>query len=494
MGTIDSKAVIRTSKDIAARTEERAVDMNLVLPDYYPPIAAILKCMLIPCISSRFQSGDQYSVDGTSTIRLLYLSDDRDEVYCFEAAQPFHVNFSCEQAIHHYTNVKADYVNCRAVAPRRVDVHGAFRVLFEGVGVCEHTVFADPQESHLYCFVQPVRYTVPVCEAEKTISVEEAVDLGVRVDRMLYSRAIVLSSECKVLTNKIIAKGVLRVKTVCVQDGAFHTMNHDIPFSQIMDVDGLREEWLCAVEVMTGDNESYLQQNEGGGALLFVNCKLIICARLTAEKEEQLVLDAYHTDHPALCETIPLSVEHIGAPTMWRTTVSQAVPCPESASVFSDVWGDIRSWEMRDDSEKSALNLCLTICMIAEGEDGHPVYYERTADVTCVPDVQGKPSDVQLVGVSVRESGGTLHVQADIVVTLCEHTCQSHAVVCSVVCDDSECYERSGAALRIVYAKEGQSLWDIGKQHHASVEAIKQDNPSVEAILSKPTMLMIPLV
>ncbi len=493
MGMIDSKATVQTTRKIAGGCEERAVDLNVVLPDYYPPIEAVLKCLLIPRVSSRFQSGDRFSVDGSTTVRLLYVSEDRREVYCYEAAQPFNVSFRCEQAVHHYTSIKVDYVNCRATAPRRVDIHGAFRVLLDGEALTETTVMVDPCEEGLYCQSVEVPFTLPVCEAEKVISIDETVDLGTRVDRMLYSDMALLSSECKVLPNKLIIKGVIRVKALCVQDNRMLPITQDVPFSQILDVDGANDSWQAALEMMQGENETYLQQNDTGNALLFINCKWIACARLMVTKTEAFMLDAYHVTHPSVCETVPIHVAHQSELCAVTSTVVQTVSAPDEVSTLLESWGDLKSFESREENGCVRIDGCLAVHVIAAGEDAHPCYYERALDIAFYPECDGEVVEIQLTDLHVDLIHGELRVKAEFLVASVDVAQHSFNAVCHMVLDDHESFPATDATLRVVFAECGQSVWEIAKSHHACVQDIKAENGFLGDTVSESGMLIIPL-
>jgi len=494
MGTIESEMNILTTKEIAEVFEERAVDLNMVLPDYYPPISAILKCIMLPTVTNRYQTGDRYSVDGVTTIRLLYVSEERDQVFCYEAAQPFSVSFASEQAVYHYTSAKVDYVNCRAVAPRRVDIHGAFRIGFKGVGVCEIAVVTDPHVDRLHCKSEHLTCSVPVCETEKVITVDEAVELGISADKLLYSEACVVNTECKVFTNKLIAKGVLRVKAVCSQDSSLTVMTQEIPFSQILDVDGVDERWLCMTDMTVGENETYMQQNEGGGAILFVKFKVNICARLMSEKEYDPVLDAYHCAYPLLCETTPITTVQYHNTRVIQTTETQQLSCPEQVVSCLDVWGTVKSYEICCENGQNQLCCCILIGLIAKDEDNHPEYYERTMDVIVPLDSASVAVSPRVVAVTATIVNHMLRVQVDLVTECTDREANSMSAVCKMISNEAEPFAKNTTSLRLVFAQKGESVWDIAKYHHAAVQEIMEENRLKQDVLSEPKTLMIPLL
>ena len=126
--------------------DERPIDADILLPDFLPEIAAVLTCSVTPMIQTRRVSGDRVSADGTATIRVWYLDEERRCVRSFETSQPFSSSFTIKELDSRDTvflRAKPHYVNCRATGPRRLDVHGAFGVYLEVVGTKEIDVLGD---------------------------------------------------------------------------------------------------------------------------------------------------------------------------------------------------------------------------------------------------------------------------------------------------------------------------------------------------------------
>ena len=60
---------------------EQPVEMDYILPDYFPDIFRVLKCDVIPKISSHTISSGKLAMDICVTIRVLYVGNDwNDEV------------------------------------------------------------------------------------------------------------------------------------------------------------------------------------------------------------------------------------------------------------------------------------------------------------------------------------------------------------------------------------------------------------------------------
>ncbi|MBO5798351.1 MAG: DUF3794 domain-containing protein, partial [Clostridia bacterium] len=114
---------------LADTVNEIPVDGDFQLPEYCPDVAAVLKCTVTPLVQSRQMSTDRLLADGVVQVRVLYLDEERRCVRAAEFSQPFSTAFPLPPVpggAFWRLQAKTDYVNCRAVSPRRLDVHGAF--------------------------------------------------------------------------------------------------------------------------------------------------------------------------------------------------------------------------------------------------------------------------------------------------------------------------------------------------------------------------------
>ena len=128
--------------------DERPVDMDFVLPDYDPDIAAVLKCQLTPLVQSQQINGDRVLVDGMATMRVMYLDEARRCVRSCEFSQPFSSSFTVANMVPGacvQVTTKTDYVNCRATSSRRLDVHGAFSVKLRVTAAGGQEILQDAQ-------------------------------------------------------------------------------------------------------------------------------------------------------------------------------------------------------------------------------------------------------------------------------------------------------------------------------------------------------------
>ena len=485
----EAKRMLSVQKNVCDTFEERSIDIDIVLPDYCPDVMSVMKCRFHPAVTSCTQSGDRYVVDGTVQLRVLYLAQDRVNVHSYELSQPFHISFSCEEALHHRIEVKQDYVNCRAISPRRIDIHGAFRVFLHAIGEGTINVFSDPCKPGVFCQTKQICETVPLCQSEKTVLIDEMLDLGVVADQLLYTDLYIKSCEHKCLTNKMIVKGVLGVKAVYCFDKQTVCAYEDIPFSQIVDIHGLSDEWVCDVKMDVGEYESILQQTENGSSCIRLNAKIGVTVFCSKNELNDVVVDAYCSAYPIVCETMPFCTHAPTRVQTARTMLQASASLPEGLCTVDDAWGDVKSCSLHAQTAECSV----LVSMLGKNNEGLVTYAERMIDFEAPLDCACDTVNARLMTVNCSIYEGELRIQADM--ELSKSCCVNEpiSIVSAVVEDEKQAYPKTSSAVRIVYVSQGDNLWDIAKKHRADVRDIMAENDLTDMVVSSPTMLMIPL-
>ena len=65
--------------------------------------------------------------------------------------------------------------------------------------------------------------------------------------------------------------------------------------------------------------------------------------------------------------------------------------------------------------------------------------------------------------------------------------------VTAVTADENAGFPEEKAALKIYFANGGESLWEIAKNCHTSVEAVMEENGLQSDVLPGDAMLLVPL-
>ena len=110
---------------------EQSVELDTLLPDYCPPIFKVLCCNMKAAVNSCRVSGDKVLIDATAHIRVLYVAEEGGGVHSLEQKVPFSKTIDLKGDLNDPVvklSVKTDYINCRVVNQRRLDIRGAVTI------------------------------------------------------------------------------------------------------------------------------------------------------------------------------------------------------------------------------------------------------------------------------------------------------------------------------------------------------------------------------
>ncbi|MBO5670282.1 MAG: DUF3794 domain-containing protein, partial [Clostridia bacterium] len=404
-------------------------------PDYLPEITAILKCRMHPMVQSYQISGDRVIADGTVHLKLLYLDEERRCVYSYEHSQPFSSAFTVKELKSSdgvRLSAKVNYVNCRAVSPRRVDVHGAFGVRL--TVAAERTVDAVTEIAGEGVQTRACTLIgmVPVGSTQKSLSVNEVVELGATAaGTLVRSDAVAVVTECRQLRGKAVVKGDLLVTAVCVTDaqsGMLHHRCERIPFSQILDVEGLTEQQVCDCRVaVTSCDLRPVQDPAGELRLLSVAAKLTVTLCAYGEEPYRCLNDVFHTTYPLELETSHLCVERIAYVRADTVSVALTQPLPDGdISEVVDAWCEPMTADCRGEEGQTRLCGQLLVGMITRDGSGMLSYYERPADFEMLlPDVCARETaELMPLEMTFLKNGGQLECRLQLFVHRVGRSCE----------------------------------------------------------------------
>ena len=126
-----SKKAVSVKETVFDGCSEQPVDLDLTLPDYCPDIMRILKCRVNPKILTKSISADRLEIEGNAELKILYVDAVKKTLRCSDHNIPFSASFNMKQSPQNAVvsaKVRTEYINCRALSPRRLDIHGAFSV------------------------------------------------------------------------------------------------------------------------------------------------------------------------------------------------------------------------------------------------------------------------------------------------------------------------------------------------------------------------------
>ena len=494
---------------------EQSVEKDFVLADYCPDIFRIQGCRAVPKVISHSINGRKLSFELAVTLGILYESEDSDKLTFIEQklnyTRSVELPEDAKDASVTLTPV-CDYINCRVVNKRRIDARGAVTVKIRVCKREQKNILTDASGLGTELKRQSVMIPSKIITAAKRITIVEEFELGAQKPApaaIIRCDCAVIKGEQKIIANKLVVKGDAEVSMLysCVSadnKDSFESMKFTIPFSQIVDVDGIDESFETAVDISCvscevmpkGDEQATLE----GEVVLLVN--------ITALKAQsiQAVTDAYSTRYE--CTLKKEEITLLGAPEEISLTESRSMtvkPSDEPIGMIYDAWGGIDNVMTRFDEQKGEYVVLgnLRCCVIGKSESGRPLYAEQQEPfelslgktLTCTGDSR-LFINAFVRSVSFRlgdENTAELTAQVLLTGNVFENTRAEFVTDITPETDKPREKDRS-CAIKLCRCDEGADIWELAKKYGTSVAGIEQENELDGQTPAAGTMLVIPLM
>lgn len=486
---------------------ELPLDVDFTLPDYYQDVSKILKCRAVPRIASKSISGSNVSVEGTVTVTVIYCSEDNclnSYEYCYPFSKNFDIGANADGTVVN-VKTKCEYINCRAVTSRKIDIHGAVGVYVtvERRKLTEIVSDVDCGDIELLCGNMPA--TVPMGCAEKYVTVEEEIELGSGqpdIRCLIRYDAQASITESKILAGKSVVKGEMNIKLLYSPENSLvQVVRYTAPFSQLIEIDGMTDNCNCESKVYIAQLEIKPRVSASGECRSFMlNAKLLITSECFCNDDVAAVLDAYSRKFEADISKKDVCFNKI------CEKINETFNCKKNLefsdgelSSVSDMWCDVKTENVRFDEEGIIINGVVTAFIIALDNDGAPSFYEKAVDFKythpinsenqnfkCSPDISVLTSNYTLTGPDSMELRVDLNISAAV------YECNNIPLIVDIKLKDEPIKKGNRGAMTAYFASAGENIWDIARRYCADLQELKQINDITENELSEDLMILVP--
>ena len=490
--------------------QEQPVDIDVSLPDYCPDIQRILKCQIYPKISSRSITGDRLMLDGSYTVKIFYLDPEGTCVRCHECDDSFTAEIALKQQAENAlvtASARVEYVNCRASSPRRLNVHGSFslcaKVISAGLSEAVSNIAgSDVEQQKMQASVNELAGF-----AQQSFSVDEVLELGQGkppADAIVRADAYLVMQDCKVAAGKLMTKGDANVKFLyrtAGETGDLETMEYSLPFTQMLDCDGVTDDCICSIHMEVSGVEAQIKNDYSGDKTFFdTQVKIYATARAYRPKNMVLVNDAFSRSYDMNIDAKQKTVECL-AETVHDTLVHKADLAQEGTQISKviDVWSEMASAAATVADGKISLKGKYSLCVLACDEKNAPFYFERIVDfehemaTSAEGDLKCEP-DVTVGAVSYRISGSGMEVKTELCIRAEVMRRITFKAVTSATADETKPVARDTAAcLCLYFADAGESVWNIAREYRTSMASVCAENGIAGDTVENRGMLLIPM-
>ena len=491
-------------------TAEQAVDCDITLPDYFPDIVRVLKCTLTPRITVVQGGTDRITVDGSGLLRVLYISEG-SAVRCFEQNIPFSksVETTLPQNACVHACASTEYVNCRVVSPRKMDVHGSISVSFKAYCKEPGEIICDCDGAGVQTRKKKLTVSSLAGCAEKLFTLNETLEIGnakPSIAQLVRSEASAQLESVKLVSGKALLKGELTLHTLYIpdgDDGSLQTMEHTMPISQIMEIDGAEEDCTADVELTVSALE-IAAKTDASGALRLLDATVTVCAsvELYQDFDTNVILDAYSTQYEMQVQQNPVELRRICD--RFTDTYLCRGTLDLSGSNMAEI-ADVRCVGVQYTASAAENELRITgevaVAVLYRDREGEWGFAQRSFEFSysrasantggtllCTPHITA-------TGINfLMNAEDKLDVRVELDVHALVFTRVTEQIVTSLGIDEENRKTKKTAALTIYFSQAGESVWDIARRYNTTAAAIMTENGLEGDVVSEKCKLLIPRV
>ena len=493
-------------------SEEKAVDLDFTLPDYCADIQKILKCRLKPTITARRAAGDRLELEGVSELSVFYLDAAADRIRFCEKSVPFSASIALRRPVSSAVieaKTKVEYLNCRAVSSRRIDLHGAFSItaaLYESARL-ETVCAIEEEDIEQKCTA--VTLSESAAMASHPFLIGSALEIGAGrspVDLILRRDCSVFLEDLKLLSGVAVLKGSAALEVLylpAAENARPEKLFFEIPFSETVDCAGADPDCLCEAKLELSDTGLQIKPDSSGeNTVLNFEARVIADLYCSRSRTLSAVTDAYSREFETKLEYQTGAIRSLCQIVSDQAPIrlNPAFETQEIESIL-DLWSEGLAVSFTFENGTLKGKGTCNICLLYQTKEGRAAYLETPEEFTFSREIRsgGVPSASCEGSAALKPlegkllPGGALEVRTQVSYTAALFTLNDCKTVSAVFEEETkEKHKRGENALSIYFAAAGEELWNIAKEHRASLLAIRAENPGAGEILTENTMLLIP--
>lgn len=493
-------AVCRTKNNFSA-------ECDVIVPDTKPDIQKVLQLSARPKVTSCETRNGHVIVSGSICFDILYLADNEEK--CVTS-----ITSSCEfsnlvrdsnigDSMLTFADVDVRDLSCNIANCRKLSLKASLCMNARIYSCCNLDIITDIEGA---CTKKTTLTSdVISAHAQDTAVITDSFSLApdkAAIVEILKTDGLVTESSLKVIDDKAILKGIMRIIVLYRSEASIEYAQTEISFANILEADGIRDEMNCEHSVkLTDISASFTTDAEGKPCIIELSTQISMRVIARCSVNIDCVEDAY-LPHGALeCKTSPVSVESVETVINSDAEFREKVTLPEAVPPIETVYQLIaRPFTENCVSEGGKLRISgytEIYLLYLSSDDGVPVCSHKTnIDFSVECDSPGcmltPVASCKLRNISYTiNNERTVELRGSVDVEVqCIRTTDADIIYDAAVCEYTP-VPRPSIIVSCVHS--GRTLWDIAKEYSVSPEDILAANAlESEQQLHSGSALIIP--
>lgn len=489
-----------------ALTQEETTET--IVPDYCPDIARIIETEGKVFLHGRELRDGKAEVSGTVRVTVLYTPDGEEGIRTLEFAMPFTVESdgrAMAGCTHLTAETETEFLETRMLNPRKVFTHCKLVTRLTGYQRAPLDFCTDVETEDGLCVEkrQEQQHAILLTHiVEKDYTFSEEMNLSPGRDgaaELLIDRVGATVTEAKVVGSKLIFKGMFNIMLLYrTREGRCCTTSAELPFSQIMEVEGASEGAAATVQLQLTGADFQIDGADDEGRQIAVTLYFHAVALLRTEEELTLLNDLYSTVYEVAYEAAPLNLTSFCDTMSRRQTVREVLEIGVVAESILSLAVSCGPVSVSREGDGVTLRTGASVQALYLDEGGVPLLAERCIDVSCQLEL---PEDCRVTAraVCAEEVQGSLGdrgIEVRFPVDFRVEAASRVKKICisAAKLDTESAKDLSGApSLVLRCLGKQETAWDLAKKYNTTIATILSANQlEGETDIPREKLLLIP--
>ena len=482
---------------------------EIIVSDRSPDISRIIRGVGNVFVTDKEARDGKVSVEGNIKGVVLYVGEGEKCVRKLDVSMPFFHSFDAEGATPDSkvtTRVYLRSFDVREINPRKVSVRANIDISYKVYEFAEKITYEGVKDEEEYgiCTRKCTFYGyTPIIMKEKGFSISDDIELSGEENEMakiLLEDVTVSPSETKIIGNKAILKGIAEISYVYEnEDGTVHSDERELPFSHILDIEGMEENHDLNVEIAVSGFEFDPQYDAAGKArYITVSITADALATVYEKSESEIIDDAYSTVYEIDVKRNSLTSLKCIDKAEKRVPITESVKTGNGVKRVLDVAVSVFPPLRRREEGREFMASDASVSVMYIGEDDMIYNVSRRVPVVCP--IELSENRTFEVSSHIRGKGYSVGTDNEINVRfftdfdITETEEESIMAVCEISIDAEKSFrseKRSGITVKRV--SDSCDVWSLAKEYATTVSEICVANGISESEkLSQGRMILIP--
>ncbi len=456
---------------------EIPVESEILIPDYLPPVFKIIKTLIHRVVLQKQIQAGHILLEGYLRAEVFYQGEDQ-RLYVIEQK----IAFSRQQDLKGFEEKRIDrinvygevqYVNCRAVSPRRLDLRGAYNLSARIFGGEEKSLITAMAESGIQQKYTVLPSAQMVVSREKQFTMEAHFSFDHPVEQVLHIRPFFRVQDVHIVAGKAVVKGECKAE-ILYRTAESETMCRQevlLPLHQVVEMDRAEESFECrAVFESVG---CALQETSGEEEKVCLNCTCLMTVCAVKATEFVGVGDCFSTTYQT--ETSYGKFESDTLEEILSNDISVRIEgaLPDDSLEVLQCFAEYGMPELISEKEQTLIRGKVTAHLLCRNALGEIDCYDKNGEYVLPKkypiaiDLLTADLNVACQGIQFSQKESSVSVELALRVQGILYRKQLIEVLEEVACTQP-LEKKSDVSLRVYYAAEGEAVFDIAKRYHAS--------------------------